>query len=270
MNTLLKRFFSVFSCTALILLSLLTTAYSASSPYYTEPATGMQFVRIPGGAFTMGDHTEKDSNALPLREVTVPGFYMGKFEVTFEQYDQYCEEKGREKPADEGWGRGNRPVINVSWHDAVAFTQWLSEKSGKTIRLPSEAEWEYAARSGGLKVAYPWGNEIGKNKANCRNCGSSFGRKMTAPVGSFDPNPYGLYDMGGNVYEWTADTFHFDYQGAPADGSAWLKAPKEKGYRMNRSGSWARPDSEIKPVTRCWDPESTKNSEIGLRVVMEP
>ena len=111
-------------------------------------------------------------------------------------------------------------MINVSWDDAKAYVAWLSKKTGKTYRLLTEAEYEYATRAG-TQTAYPWGNDIGENNANCRGCGSQWDGKQTAPVGSFSPNGFGLYDMVGNVGQWTEDCYHDSYNGAPADGSAW-------------------------------------------------
>lgn len=123
-------------------------------------------------------------------------------------------------PIDYGWGRNRRPVIHVSWNDAKAYVAWLSKMTGREYRLLTEAEWEYAARAG-TTTAYYWGDEIGKNNTNCNGCGSQWGGRKTAPVGSFAPNAFGLYDMFGNVWEWVEDCFHNNYEGAPTDGSAW-------------------------------------------------
>jgi formylglycine-generating enzyme required for sulfatase activity/tetratricopeptide (TPR) repeat protein len=168
-----------------------------------DGSLGPKMVWIPAGQFRMGDR----------HEVSVDGFAMSQYEVTFAEYDKFAEATGREKPDDEGWGRGNRPVINVSWHDATAYAEWLSTQTGQKYRLPTEAEWEYAARAG-TETKYWWGNEIGSNKANCSNysCGDSF--KYTAPVGSFEPNPFGLYDTAGNVWEWTCSEYSSSYDGS--------------------------------------------------------
>ncbi|MEN8220167.1 MAG: SUMF1/EgtB/PvdO family nonheme iron enzyme [Pseudomonadota bacterium] len=119
---------------------------------------------------------------------------------------------GRTKPDDKGWGRANRPVMNVSWYDATAYAEWLSEQTGKQYRLPTEAQWEYAARAG-TSTKYWWGNTIGSNKANCKNssCGDNF--EYTAPVGSFAPNSFGLYDTAGNVWEWVCSEYESRYRG---------------------------------------------------------
>ena len=140
--------------------------------------------------------------------------------------------------ADEGWGRGDRPVINVSWDDAQAFVGWLSQETGESYRLPSEAEWEYAARAG-TETRYSWGDEIGTNRANCDGCGSQWDDRQTAPVGSFPPNPFGLHDMHGNVGEWVEDCWNDSYRSAPADGIAWLSGDCDR--RLSRGGSWWSP-----------------------------
>ena len=156
----------------------------------------------------------------PLHGVRVPSFELSKYEVTFEEYDAFTDATGRERAYDNGWGRGQRPVINVSWEDAVAYTQWLSSQTGEHYRLPSEAEWEYAARAGST-TQYSWGNDIGRNHANCWDCGSRWDDNQTAPVGSFSANRWGLYDMHGNVWEWVQDCYNYSYRDAPTDGSAW-------------------------------------------------
>lgn len=252
----------------LILFCLLTCltlpAFSAERPPadYTDTLTGMEFMAIPGGTFVMGDNNDKW--AAPEHEVTLKPFLLGRFEVTFEQYAKFCVSTGRLVPSDNGWGMADRPVINVTWQDAVAFTKWLSEKTGKTFRLPSEAEWEFTAR-GGATSKYPWGDEIGKNLTNCQGCGSEWDGRMTAPVGSFRPNGYGLYDMIGNVYEWTLDTRHDNYNGAPVDGSAWGNS--EGNFHMTRGGSWYLPPVEMTIIRRCWASDSQR--EVGFRVVLE-
>ena len=167
------------------------------------------------------EQDKKPGNGLPVHEgglarvdncpdcpkmVPIPGkkFAVGKFPVTFSEWDSCVSDGGcgGYQPSDNGWGRGNRPVINVSWDDAQNYIQWLSHKTGKAYRLPSEQEWEIAARAGTTSDYY-WGNDIGRNHANCDGCGSEWDNKKTAPVGSFKSNAFGLYDMMGNVWEWT-------------------------------------------------------------------
>ena len=147
-----------------------------------------EMVVIPGGTFLMGSPPgEKEHNKFegPQHRVKVGRFAMGRYEVTFAEWDD-CIAAGRcsHRPGDEGWGRGRRPVINVTWMDAKQYVVWLSRKTGKRYRLPSEAEWEYAARAG-TRTAYWWGDAPGRGKANCRNCGNQWDGKKTSPVGSF-------------------------------------------------------------------------------------
>ncbi|HIE01033.1 MAG TPA: TIR domain-containing protein [Thiotrichaceae bacterium] len=179
----------------------------------TDGSLGPEMVVIPAGTFRMGDIQGggyKDEQ--PVHEVSVARFAMGRYEITFAEYDQFAEATARKKPSDAGWGRDDRPVINVSWNDVTAYAEWLSEQTGEQYRLPTEAEWEYAARAG-TKTKYWWGDDIGSNNANCRNsyCDDSF--EYTAPVGSFEANPFGLFDVSGNVWEWTCSEYEKKYSG---------------------------------------------------------
>lgn len=201
-----------------------------------------EMVRIPPGQFLMGspaNEPDRSDYEGPQHQVTIAyAFELSATEVTFAQYDQFAESTGRKKPDDRGWGRADRPVINVSFGDAVAYTQWLTAQTGKQYRLPSEAEWEYAARAGATS-AYWWGQTIGKNNAVCDGCGSQWDNQQTAPVKSFKANAFGLYDTAGNVWEWTQDCWHDSYEGAPLDGSAWLMSKQEDcELRVTRGGSW--------------------------------
>ncbi len=183
-----------------------------------------EMVVVPPGNFLMGDlhgvgyFSEKSIRAVRIDYV----FAVGKFEVTFDEWTACVSDGGCNgyRPDDLGWGRSDRPVVHVSWQDAKAYVKWLSRKTDKTYRLLSEAEWEYAARATS-RTMFPWGNSIGSGYANCDGCGSVWDDNLTAPVGSFTPNAFGLHDMHGNVYEWVEDCWHSDYEGAPSDGSAW-------------------------------------------------
>ncbi len=203
-------------------------------------AGSIEMVVIPAGTFQMGNiqggHAKREQ---PVHEVRiVKPFAIGRYEVTFEEYDSFAKATGRKLPDNRGWGRGRQPVINVSWHDAAAYAKWLSAQTAKRYRLPTEAEWEYAAR-GGTETRYWWGNDMVQGKANCIECGSQWDHKQTAPVGSFQPNPFGLHDTVGNVMEWVQDCRHENYKGAPADGSAWGKEDGGNcGLRMVRGSSW--------------------------------
>ena len=138
-------------------------------------------------------------------------------------------------------------MIDVSWEDAVAYAEWLSVQTGERYRLPSEAEWEYAARAGST-TKYGWGNDIGHNRANCGGCGSQWDDEKTAPVGSFNPNAFGLHDMHGNLWEWVQDCWNGSYQGAPADGSAWTSGDCER--RVLRGGSWYNRPGNLRAADR--------------------
>jgi formylglycine-generating enzyme required for sulfatase activity len=200
-----------------------------------------EMVRMPAGSFRMGSPENKGfHDERPEHTVHVPAFSIGKYAVTFEEWDACVSAGGCTKqPGDEGWGRGRRPVINVSWDDAQQYVRWLSAKTGHKYRLPSEAEWEYAARAR-TTTAYYWGNEFGISHANCPDCGVS-GTWQTVPVGGYDPNPWKLYDMLGNVWQWTQDCWHDSYHGAPKDGSGWANGV-DCSRHVVRGGGWATDD----------------------------
>ncbi len=228
-----------------------------------------EMVVIPGGRFRMGC-VSGDRNCYqgeyPVREVEVASFALGVYEVMFEEYDRFASATGRALPDDEGWGRGGRPVINVNWDDAQAYVEWLSAESGAEYRLPSEAEWEYAARAG-TETAYWWGSEIGRNRANCFNCGSAYDDEKTGPAGSFAANGWGLHDMAGNVWEWVEDCGHENYARAPSDGSAWLEqGDGDCGRRVLRGGSWVVLPMRLRSAARAGLDAGLRNVNIGLRV----
>ncbi|MBK1704302.1 Hsp70 family protein [Halochromatium glycolicum] len=190
---------------------------------------GPEMLVIPPGRFLMGspaDEAERFDNEGPQHPVTFAHpFAIGRFAVTFAEYDAFCANTGRTRPDDNGWGRGRHPVIRVSWDDALAYCDWLSAQTGRRYRLPSEAEWEYAARAG-TTTAFWWGNAIDPSLANYNGNYSYAGgptgtdRQRTLTVNTFQPNPFGLYQVHGNVWEWCQDQWHGGYQGAPSDGAA--------------------------------------------------
>jgi formylglycine-generating enzyme required for sulfatase activity len=225
-----------------------------------------EMVALPAGTFLMGSpqsEKERDHNEGPQHRVTIgTRFAIGRYPVTFAEYDQFCDVMKREKPEDNGWGRGRHPVIDVSWHDAQAYVAWLAKETGKHYRLPSEAEWEYGARAGTTK-RYAFGNEITERDANF---GGNVGK--TTEVGAYPANPWGLYDMHGNVLEWVEDIWHDSYQSAPADGLAWTvsEGKNSSRYRVGRGGSWnLNPRNPRSAVRVRGDPES-RRPFLGFRV----
>lgn len=225
-----------------------------------------EMVVIPSGRFQMGCVSGRNCSLVdePVHEVEVASFALSKYEVTFEEYDRFATTTGRRLPSDRGWGRAGRPLINVSWHDAVAYAAWLSSETGRGYRLPSESEWEYSARAG-TTTQYGWGQDIGSNRANCANCGSRWDNERTAPVGTFEANAWGLHDMHGNVSEWVEDCWHENYARAPRNGSAWTRGG-DCGRRVLRGGSWDYPPVLLRSATRNGDPASNRNDRIGFRV----
>ncbi len=198
-----------------------------------------ELVVIPSGKFNMGSSDGKGrDNECPQHEVTIDyRLAVGRFAVTFEEWDFYVSRhKDAYKPKDEGWGRERRPVINVSWDNAQDYLTWLSETTGEHYRLLSEAEWEYACRAG-TDTEYSFGDSISRKQAQYSDNGYGSANK-TVPVGSFEPNQFGLYDMHGNVREWCEDYWHRTYKGAPVDGSAWIGDSDDKRYNVLRGGSW--------------------------------
>jgi len=227
-----------------------------------------ELVVVPGGPFVMGaadDDPEGHWTERPQHRVMVPSFAVGKYEVTFAEWDACMNGGGCNgyRPDGEGWGRGPRPVMFVSWEDAQAYVAWLSKQTGKGYRLLSEAEWEYVARAGST-TRYWWGDEIGRNRANCGECGSQWDYDQTAPVGSFEPNPFGLYDVHGNVWEWVEDCWHGGYADAPSDGRTW-----EGGNcyeRVLRGGSWGSEPRYLRSAERTRINPDLRNVFIGFRI----
>ena len=237
-------------------------------------APGLEMVVMPAGSFQMGDlsGTGFDSEK-PVHKVTLKSFAMSKTEITFAQYDTYAEAAGVAKPKDEGWGRGNRPVINVSWNDAVAYAKWLNEKTGKHFRLPSEQEWEYAARAGSI-TDYPWGAAASHTYANygTDDCceGLAIGKDQwvkTAPVGQFPPNGFGLYDMHGNVWEWLHDCYQDSYKDTHLDSSAVTSSKCER--RVVRGGSWGNGPINLRSSERGGNTPTYRDSYNGFRLAQD-
>ena len=224
-----------------------------------------EMVVVPAGSYMMGSE-EGYSDEEPVHRVTIAQpFAVGKYEVTFAEWEACVAGGGCNgyRPQDVGWGRGRRPVINVSWDDAQAYVQWLSKKTGETYRLLSEAEWEYVARAG-TTTRYTWGDEIGENRANCDGCGSRWDNEQTAPVGRFAANAFGLHDVHGNVWEWVTDCWNESYAGAPSDGRAWKS--RECSRRVVRGGSWLFLPGYLRSALRNRDAAGDRNYVNGFRL----
>ena len=223
-------------------------------------------VVVPAGEFEMGSSTSEYNKPLHHVSISKP-FAIGLFEVSFKEWDQCVEDRGcKTRPDDRGWGRGNHPVINVSWLDAKQYVAWLTKKTGHVYRLPSEAEWEYAARAGST-TSFWWGRSVGAREANCRECKTGKA-EQALPVGSYKPNAFGLFDTAGNVAEWVEDCWHDDYKGAPTDGSAW-GASGTCQLRVLRGGSFDSQALYVQSGVRFRYDYDVPYSANGFRVVRE-
>jgi formylglycine-generating enzyme required for sulfatase activity len=242
------------------------TAGTASSAQASQPSRpAVEWVSIPAGIFTMGSpsyETDRYSDEGPLHTVTLSGFKMSKHEVTFAQYDAFCDATGRQKPDDKGWGRGNRPVINVDWNDATAFAQWMG------CRLPTEAEWEYACRVG-TTSPFNTGSCLSSGQANYNGdypystCARGTYLQKTMPVGSYAPNAWGLYDMHGNVLEWCSD-WYGDYS---SGAQTTPKGPSSGSFRVLRGGGWDYNGRSCRSARRGNREPSNRYGSIGFRLV---
>ena len=265
------------------LASLLASASSADSLAQRKLATAPagetfrdcdgcpEMVMIPAGSFTMGSPATEpghDSEEGPQHQVNIArAFAVGKYEVTFEEWDACVREKGCSySPSDNGQGRGKRPVTNVSHRDAKVYTGWLSRKSGRNYRLLTEAEWEYVARAG-TNTAFSSDAGITPQQANYATTFSYAGSPVATsprnavPVGSYARNAFGVYDVHGNVWEWTEDCWHASYDGAPSDGSAWTSG--ECSQRVTRGGSWDSVPQSLRSAFRGKSTALFRISEYG-------
>ncbi|MEW6312540.1 MAG: formylglycine-generating enzyme family protein [Pseudomonadota bacterium] len=271
---------------------------------FADCAQCPEMVAIPAGSFVMGSsptEVTRKKNESPSHRVTIMHtFALGKFEVTRGQYAAFIEASGYQPEAGcwamengqytdspvRGWRNpsfaqeDNHPAACVSWNDAQSYAAWLSKKTGAKYRLPTEAEWEYAARAGTTTARY-WG-ETSEQACDYANLMDAAGKQevpnvkwgenctdgyaYTAPVGSHKPNPFGLHDMLGNVWEWTEDSYHDSYDGAPADGSAWVQGGKD---RVIRGGSWLNRASHVRAAERNADEPTDHDNFTGFRVVRE-
>ncbi|MFQ5581303.1 MAG: formylglycine-generating enzyme family protein [Mariprofundaceae bacterium] len=230
-----------------------------------EPLVNMGFVYIKPGSFVMGSPESEADRFDDERQHDVRiehGFWIGKFEVTFAQYDAFCKAARHTRARDSGWGRGDQPVINITWHEAVTFANWLSKQTGHHYRLPTEAEWEYAARAG-TTTAYSFGDSSA-NYADYAWSSLNSDRKAH-PVGQKRPNPWGLYDMHGNVWEWTASKYAKGYDGSERKAEGF----KSFARRAVRGGSWYFLPRGMRSADRRIYSPKQRLSFIGFRLVRE-
>lgn len=277
MQSMLRALLAALTIALAASASPVASAQETISREFRECSVCPEMVGIPAGKFLMGSPNQEpgrfDAEG-PQHVVAVRAFALGKYEVTNEEFLTFLRETGYQ-PAPcnpilglvwQSPGRGlayppgtvqppRDPAVCLNWRDAEAYIAWLNGKARARAapggpgpyRLPSESEWEFAARAGTTTARW-WGEAIGRGNANCNGCGSAWDNKSFAPVGSFGPNPFGLYDMLGNVWQWTADCWNESYAGAPGDGSAWTSGDCRK--RVLRGGSWSNLPSFIRSATR--------------------
>ena len=223
-----------------------------------------EVVTVPGGYFLMGCVSKKGcrQDEMPVHRVGLKEFFMSKHETTFAQWDACVTGGGcRKNLDDEGWGRGNRPVINISWHDAVRYARWLSKKTGQAWRLPTEAEWEYAARAG-TQTRYAFGNSIGASHANFSKAAN-----RTVKVGQYPANRFGIHDMHGNVWEWVSDRYAKDYYSRSRRKNPG--GPRSGARRVNRGGCWHYDNRYMRSAQRVARKPGIRRSNVGFRLVRE-
>lgn len=242
---------------------ILPLLFAGSLLAQTKPV--IEWINISPGTYTMGSTREISADGgftETPHQVKLRGFKMSKYEITFAQYDAFCEATGRQKPKDAGWGRGNHPVIYVSWDDASAFVDWMG------ARLPTEAEWEYACRAG-TTTPFSTGENLTTAQANYdgeypyKNNPKGESRQSTLTVGSFPPNPWGLYDMHGNVWEWCSD-FCADY---PSGSQKNPKGPESGTDRVIRGGAWGYDAQCCLSSFRNGRRQDYKRDNVGFRIV---
>jgi len=223
-----------------------------------EPEMNM----LRGGSLMMGSN--EDASEKPVHAVTIKPFAISRYPISVREWNACAAAKACQFTAT---GREDAPVTNVSWNDARQFVGWLAAATHKPYRLPTEAEWEYAAR-GGTQSRYWWGDELLQGMANCKGCNDIAAVEQPARVGSFKPNPFGLYDMGGGIDQWVEDCWHKNYVGAPTDGSAWTEG--DCGSHVIRSGSWKNDARYVRPANRDSYDTGVRYPTHGFRVSLSP
>ena len=238
------------------------TPPASSTTQPTSTVREPEMSPLPGGHFAMGSND--DISEKPIHQVTIKPFAISKYPITIREWNDCAAAKACGFVAT---GRDNAPITNVSWSDAKQFVTWLASATGKPYRLPSEAEWEYAAR-GGTQSKYWWGDQLQPGMANCKNCADVASAEQPVDVGSFKPNPFGLYDMGGGVDQWVEDCWHKTFQGAPTEGSPWVG--EDCTLHVIRSGSWKNEATYVRPANRDSYDKDVRYPTHGFRVALSP
>ena len=227
---------------------------------------GPLMIVIPAGKFAMGSTSSKNSDERPRHDVSVRQFAASQYEITFAQYDLFAKAEGKKIPDSLYLDRETHPVIFISWDDAYYYTKWLSEETGQKYRLATEAEWEYMA-SAGKKSTFWWGYDEEPNRAHCFGCGTNLDPRKPTKIGSFEANPFGLYDTSGNVGEWVHDCWHDNYKGAPESADVWEGG--DCSYRVVRGGAYSTPPQSTRSAKRDKFKSDKAYDHIGIRVVRE-
>ena len=238
------------------------TAAIAPSPSASRPVREPEMTAVPGGSFAMGSND--DISEKPIHQVSVKAFAIGKFPITVREWNECVAAK---QCADLASGTPETPMTNVSWLDAKQFVTWLAQATHKDYRLPSEAEWEYAARAG-TQTKFWWGDQFHSGMASCKNCSEGSVSEQLMKVGSFQANQFGLYDMGGTVDQWVEDCWHKNYQGAPPEASPWSDG--DCTSHVIRSGSWRNDTSYVRPANRDHYDTSVRYPTHGFRIALSP
>ncbi len=221
-------------------------------------------VPIPGGQFQMGSATRAQER--PRHTVTVATFALGRFEVTVAEFERFARDTGRKMPDIEVINARNTPITGVSWDDASAYSRWLSRQTGQSYRLPSEAEWEYAAR-GGTTTSHWWGRKFARERAHCADCETGLDPRNTTRMGRFAANPFTLHDTAGNAAEWVHDCWHPNYRGATADGGVWEGG--DCTMRIVRGGGFDSKRDGIRVNARARKPSTQSVDSVGFRIARD-
>lgn len=261
-------------CQILCHLLLPALAGGTAVPCAAQGPIEPELVSLPAGSFMMGSpqvELGRLADEGPQHRVALAAFEMGRYEVSFAEWDNCVADGGcSHTPGDEGWGRGRQPVINVSWGDVQQYIEWLNRRSGRHYALPSEAQWEYALRAGTTTPFYT-GACLPSSTANYNarypyaDCPLGENRARPLPVGSLQPNPWGLHDMGGNLWEWTADCWAENYRAAPQDGAA--RGDGDCSQRVVRGGAWPYHGPQLRSAFRDKYRVDSRNNSLGFRLV---